>query len=337
MSQASDLALPLAYGVAVMVVAGLTRQARVAGGRRAVLGRAAGKHPPHRMSGTVSLAPIGPARARRRTTSGRGVGVRLLPNLSPAGVGIGWPSPPAGLVSAMSAAMIEVSPTAVWTAWLSVALVVPVIVVATVGIGAGLLAFGVAVAVPLLVLRARRGEADRRMEEAVPAAMEAVARSLRSGASMRQAISEAAPVVGGPLGSELAAVSGAAARGLSLVAALDQMAAGCRLPGPRLAAAALCLGLETGGPQARAADGVAATLRERQGVAAELRALSSQARISALVIGLAPLGFGAFAMVTDPRTAGFVFRTNLGLLLLGCGLALDAAGWLWMRRLCGAP
>ena len=105
------------------------------------------------------------------------------------------------------------------------------------------------------------------------------------------------------------------------------------LPGVRLAVAALCLGVETGGAQARAVDGVASTLRDRLAVTAEVRALSAQARLSALIIGVAPVGFGAFAAATDPRTARFVFHTVPGLLLLATGLALDALGWLWMRRL----
>ena len=64
-----------------------------------------------------------------------------------------------------------------------------------------------------------------------------------------------------------------------------------------------------------------------------IRDRSSQARISALVIGLAPVGFGAFAATTDPRTAEFMFHTPAGLALLVAGLVLDTLGWLWMQRL----
>ncbi len=117
------------------------------------------------------------------------------------------------------------------------------------------------------------------------------------------------------------------------MSALEAVAVRRPLPGVRLGVAALCLGAETGGAQARAVDGVAATVRERQAVAAELRALSSQARISALVIGLAPIAFGVFAATTDPRTAEFMLHTPAGLILLSAGLVLDALGWLWMQRL----
>ncbi|MDQ6725900.1 MAG: type II secretion system F family protein, partial [Actinomycetota bacterium] len=135
------------------------------------------------------------------------------------------------------------------------------------------------------------------------------------------------------LAGELARAAAEAAQGASLVAALEGVAVRHPLPGLRLGVAALCLGAETGGAQARAVDGVAATVRERLAVAAELRALASQARISALVIGLAPVGFGGFAATTDPRTAQFMFHTPAGLVLLAVGLTLDGLGWLWMQRL----
>ena len=125
-----------------------------------------------------------------------------------------------------------------------------------------------------------------------------------------------------------------AGHGTALVEALEGLASRRPRPGVRLAVAALCLGIDTGGAQARAVDGVAATIRERLAVEAEVRALSSQARMSALVIGLAPLGFGVFAAATDPRTSDFLLRTPGGLVLLGAGLLLDGAGWLWMQRLC---
>src|SRR5205085_6039226 len=105
------------------------------------------------------------------------------------------------------------------------------------------------------------------------------------------------------LQGELAMVANQAGHGAGLVEALEALALRRPSPGVRLAVAALCLGLDTGGAQARAVDGVAATMRERLGVEAEVRALASQARMSAVVIGLAPLGFGAFAAATDPRTS----------------------------------
>jgi tight adherence protein B len=195
----------------------------------------------------------------------------------------------------------------------------------------------VAAFVSPLLLRLLRGRAAARAEVALPAALEAVARGLRSGASLRQAVAEAASVTPGALGEELAGVVSAADRGYPLVDGLERWARSSPRTGVRLAVAALCLGAETGGAQARAVDGVAATLRDRLAVASEVRALSSQARASMLVIAASPLAFCAFASATDPRTSTFLFRTPLGVACLTAGLSLDAAGALWMRRLCRMP
>lgn len=241
--------------------------------------------------------------------------------------------PPRWLGPSMADAGFEVEPSRAWALWCwASALLVPLSVLFG-GPGPGAVASAGAVLAPIAVLRSRRGRGDLRAEAALPGALESMARALRSGASVRQAIEEAAAMTPGPLGEELGRVAVQAARGAPLVAALEALAERRPLPGIRLAVAALCLGVETGGAHARAVDGVAATLRDRLSVAAEVRALAAQARISAVVIGLAPIGFGAFAAATDPRTSEFVFHTVPGLVLLCAGLGLDAVGWFWMNRL----
>jgi tight adherence protein B len=187
---------------------------------------------------------------------------------------------------------------------------------------------------PMFILRARRGTAAATAEAVLPGALEAMARGLRSGASLQQAVAEAASGTPGSLGAELQLVAAAADRGTPLVLALEAWGERCPRPGVRLAVAALCLGAETGGAQARAVDGVAATLRERLAVAGEVKALTSQTRASMLVIAAAPIVFCVFASATDPRTSTFLFRSPVGLVCLATGISLDIAGGLWMRRLC---
>jgi tight adherence protein B len=262
------------------------------------------------------------------------------------------PVPPAWLERALTDAAVDVPAPTAWLAWLGTVVLVPTAAAVISGAPAALLVLAAAGLLPPIALRARRGRADSRIESELPLALESIARSLRSGASVRQAIGEAAADRGrrrgrrsgdrgggparrtGRLQGELATVAEQAGHGAGLVAALEALAVRRPSPGVRLAVAALCLGVDTGGAQARAVDGVAATMRERLAVEAEVRALSSQARMSALVIGLAPLGFGAFAAATDPRTSEFLLHTPGGLVLLCVGLLLDGAGWLWMQRLC---
>ncbi|HEX4904426.1 MAG TPA: type II secretion system F family protein [Acidimicrobiales bacterium] len=187
-----------------------------------------------------------------------------------------------------------------------------------------------------LVAPMLRARADRAVERDLPEVLDAVARSLRSGSSLRRAVDEAAGSATGSLADDLARVRRALDAGDPLGDALDRWAISRPVAGVRLAVAALSLGAETGGASAQAVDGVAATLRTNLGIAAEVRALSSQARLSALVIVLAPVAFSVLAFTTDPTAASFLLRTPLGLGCLASGFALDAVGWLWMRRLTAA-
>ena len=117
-------------------------------------------------------------------------------------------------------------------------------------------------------------------------------------------------------------------------AAVDRWAARPHAsPAVRLAAAALGLSVDAGGEAARSMDRVAATLRERRELQAEVHALATQARASAGVLGIAPVAFTALVSTIEPGTVRFLFTTPVGLLCLVGGLGLEAAGALWMARI----
>jgi tight adherence protein B len=182
-------------------------------------------------------------------------------------------------------------------------------------------------------LGALRGRAGLQVDLALPHVLEATARSLRSGASLRIALSESTGDAPPRLREELTAVVVAAERGVPLVDAIDAWTTSATGHGVRLAGAALALSAELGGAAARSLDGVAATLRDRNAVRREVRALSSQARASAVVIGVAPLGFAVIAAAVEPRTIDFLLRTRVGMACLVVGVVLDGLGAAWMHRL----
>ena len=200
-------------------------------------------------------------------------------------------------------------------------------------------AAGLAFAVWRRGARARRARAD---ERELPHLLERVARHLRAGGSLSQAFVAATPPAppsdgrgAGGLAESWRAVADRSAS-VGMVAALDEwadQARGASTPSIALAVAALAVAAATGGSPARAVDGVASTLRSHLAVAEEVRALSSQARASAMVIAVSPVGFGVLAAATDDRTAAFL-ATPAGIALAATGLALDAAGACWMARLC---
>lgn len=208
---------------------------------------------------------------------------------------------------------------------------VPLLGLVVGGVRLALMAIAAIAGAGVVAWRGAPARRDRAFEAGLPEVLEGVARHLRAGGSLAQAIAAVEPEEPPELVEEWRrVVRDMPAKGA--VAALDHWAGRGR-PSVRLAAAALALAAETGGSPARAVDGVAATLRSRLALADEVRALASQARASAAVIVVAPLAFGALAGATDDRTARF-FASPAGTVVLVAGVVLDLVGAAWMARLC---
>lgn len=197
---------------------------------------------------------------------------------------------------------------------------------------AALAAAGVALA-PIGVRSVRDGRAAAAYDVSLVGALDAIGRSVRSGGSLTQAITEASTAVRGAAAGDLAQVAAAISRGRGLADALGEWRDLRPRPSVRLAAGALVLAASTGGPPARVVEDVASAIRTRQQVAREAQALAAQARLSALVVGVAPIGFMGVMCLANPRNAQMLFGTGIGVACVAAGLTLDAVGALWMHRL----
>jgi tight adherence protein B len=89
----------------------------------------------------------------------------------------------------------------------------------------------------------------------------------------------------------------------------------------------------TGGALAATLEELASTLRARRSAARELRSLTAQSRLSANVLGLLPLGFFAFLSVVARDDMVAAIATPAGALAILLGLVLQAAAYVWIRRL----
>ena len=98
---------------------------------------------------------------------------------------------------------------------------------------------------------------------------------------------------------------------------------------------ALSAAAHIGGPIAATLDEAAAVLRERAAARAERRAHGSQARLSARVLTIVPLGFAVWSAAVSQRTRDVYISTAAGGVCAICGLALNLIGWRWMKRIIG--
>lgn len=238
---------------------------------------------------------------------------------------------PTWFTTLLEQAEVHVVPERLWlpARWAAALVGLGVLVVApglaVVGVIAGLVALTLR---PLL----RRRRAASAFDSDLPAAIDSLVALVASGSSLVQAIGGAA-TRRGEVGADLALVVARQRRGQSLQKALDQWSRDRPGTGVSLVADALALAGTSGGSQTRALEGVGATLRERQALAREVRALGSQARASAMVLVATPVVFAAVVAMADHRIRHVLFATPLGWTCIVAGAVLDAAGAWWMARL----
>jgi Flp pilus assembly protein TadB len=104
----------------------------------------------------------------------------------------------------------------------------------------------------------------------------------------------------------------------------------------RAASASLLIGVALGALHPQYVASVSALLAQQRRSEEEAQSQSSQARLSAVVMALAPLLFFVGLVLTDPRASRLMLHTLLGTVILGVGLLFDAAAFMWMRRIVGS-
>jgi tight adherence protein B len=211
--------------------------------------------------------------------------------------------------------------------------------IATAGLLASVLHIGLApIAIAIVAaggpigLGMARGRGLRQLVAALPGFVELVCARLRSGHTVHTALADAANR-DDPVAGDVRRVLARVALGEPLTGALAWWAADRRLDPIRAAAGALAVASDTGGAAGDALEGLARSLRGHLGARADADSLSAQARLSAVVVGTAPVAYVAFAASVDPRAARVLVSSSTGRVCLVLGLALDALGAWWMRRI----
>jgi tight adherence protein B len=90
---------------------------------------------------------------------------------------------------------------------------------------------------------------------------------------------------------------------------------------------------KSGGNLSEALGNLAGVLRDRKRMQGKIRAMSSEAKASAMIIGSLPPGVTALIYITTPDYIGLLFSTEIGnLMLVGCGIWMSL-GVLVMKKM----
>lgn len=191
-----------------------------------------------------------------------------------------------------------------------------------------------AVAGSIRVVQGHQRTMDRRRgEDQLVDAVAAISAGLRAGQSLSQALAYARDEAQRPIRDGLDRLVGRTEVGIPIGEAVSAWADELDSEDARLIVGVLDLHRRSGGDLPSVLDGLVATLRERRAAHREVRALTAQARLSGVILGMLPIGFFGFLLLTSSREMVEAVATPLGRTALGLGLALEVLAFLWIRRL----
>jgi tight adherence protein B len=187
-------------------------------------------------------------------------------------------------------------------------------------------------------LVARRRERYRRaVERAIPDIATAIADAISGGHSIRGALTAAAVSLEGPPAAELARVAADLELGAATRDALGAMRSRLRSERVDSLAAALLSQQIAGGDVSALMRRLASAAAERDRVADEARAATTQARFTGLLVVALPAGAALFAELLDPGFISRVLAEPSSAALLVAAAGLQAAGFAVIRRLGREP
>jgi tight adherence protein B len=195
---------------------------------------------------------------------------------------------------------------------------------------------GLAAAGPLVVARvlaARRRRYRTAVDAGLPEMAVAIADALAGGCSLRSALGEAASGTGGAAGHELRRTAAELTAGASTDDALEAMRRRARSPGMDALVAACLLQRRAGGDLARLLRDGARALEDQARLEDEVRSATAQARFTALIVVLLPLGGALLAELASPGWFAGLWSSFLTAWLVGIALALQALAAILMHRL----
>jgi len=156
-----------------------------------------------------------------------------------------------------------------------------------------------------------------------PDAIELLVRGLRSGLPVTETLSVVASEVPGPVGEEFRAIVDRIKLGRSMDESLQETADRLGTPEFQFFCITLAIQRETGGNLAETLSNLADVLRKRSQMKLKIRAMSSESKASAYIVGSLP--FIVFAMIywVNPQYLGGFFKDDR-LIVAGLG------GMVWM-------
>jgi tight adherence protein B len=213
---------------------------------------------------------------------------------------------------------------------------------AIVGLAAGAVMFrlpgalilgAVGLLAPRLGLLQRQQKRRTAFAEQLDGTLQLLAGSLRAGYGLLQSFNTAAAEAPVPTKDELSRIMVETRLGRDLVDSLTALAERMDSQDFRWVAQAIDIQRAVGGDLAEILDTVSQTIRERNQIRRQIKALSAEGKISAYILTALPLVIAALVLMVNPSFLAPLVETVPGRIAAVAGGILMLVGAIWIRRL----
>jgi tight adherence protein B len=179
----------------------------------------------------------------------------------------------------------------------------------------------------------RRNKRIERIERQFPEALDLMGRAMRAGHSFPSAVKMVADEMAEPLGRDFRLLFDEMNYGVPTNEALLHLADRVPVSDVSYFVVAVMIQRESGGNLAELLDKISVIVRDRLELLGEVRTLSAEGRLSAIILTALPFGVGLVVNIMNPEFMAVLWTDPMGLRMVGVAIFMMVLGILWMRSI----
>jgi tight adherence protein B len=188
------------------------------------------------------------------------------------------------------------------------------------------LGIALGVGLPNLVLQRRIARRVKKFTILLPEALDLIVRGIRSGLPATEALKTIAEEIQDPVGTEFRQVTDQMKIGVAMDEAMWGAAKRLAIPEFNFLVISLSIQQETGGNLAEILEKLSDMVRRREQMRLKVKAMSSEARASAMIIGALPFVMAGVISFVNPGYMSTLFTDPRGWVMMGMGFSSLAVG-----------
>jgi len=187
--------------------------------------------------------------------------------------------------------------------------------------------------IPYFILKTMERNYYHKFDEQLPEALDLLSRALKSGHALTSGIEMITDEMEEPIKSEFAATIDEVNLGLTLKEAFDNLCERVPSTDLRFFAIAVVVQKETGGNLAEILDNISRLIRERMAFGRQVKALTAEGRLSAMVLIGLPIFMFLYIYLVNYEYISLLWSEKIGLYMIAGAIVLQIVGAYFIKRI----